>query len=199
VRVANFRSDKAIVKLKLDVYVDGALTHPLTEVLEIKGRTYVDATDDAEVTHRAVDSIYAGDRRARSRIAEERRRSRLRIASRRRPPTSSRMIRTRAWRRSAFFFGCAPVAFEQGGPRYTRLVSALSAIFSQFAAGELIWKSAGPDCTMVLLDATRRRPGDVIMDDAQLVVRSTARFGRAFGSAHAAALLVGGVRFVHVP
>ena len=48
VRLANFRASKASVKLKLDVYVDGVLTHPLAQALEIKARKYEQAKDDDE-------------------------------------------------------------------------------------------------------------------------------------------------------
>ena len=50
VRVANYRSAKAAVRLKLDVYVEGALTHPLQQGIEVKARKYVAAEGDEDET-----------------------------------------------------------------------------------------------------------------------------------------------------
>lgn len=50
VRVANYRSSKAVVKLNLDVYVDGILTHPLQEIVTIAERKYVAAVGDGPET-----------------------------------------------------------------------------------------------------------------------------------------------------
>lgn len=46
VRVANFRAQKASVKLKLDVYVDGTLTHPMHRTIELKPRSYVAGNEE---------------------------------------------------------------------------------------------------------------------------------------------------------
>ena len=46
VRVANFRSTKASVRLKLDVIIDGVLTHPMQQTLEVKPRVYVAPKED---------------------------------------------------------------------------------------------------------------------------------------------------------
>jgi hypothetical protein len=48
VRVANFRAQKAIVKLKLDVYVDGQLTHPLLQSFEVAERKYTAAKEEKD-------------------------------------------------------------------------------------------------------------------------------------------------------
>ena len=48
VRVVNFRSVKATVRLKLDVFVDGVLTHPLQKTFEVKAREYVAPKEDEE-------------------------------------------------------------------------------------------------------------------------------------------------------
>jgi hypothetical protein len=48
VRVANYRSAKADVRLKLDVYVEGVLKHPLQQKVEIRGRKYVAAEGEDE-------------------------------------------------------------------------------------------------------------------------------------------------------
>ena len=48
VRIMNFRSTKASVRLKLDVFVDGVLTHPMQQTLEVKPRKYVAPKDDEE-------------------------------------------------------------------------------------------------------------------------------------------------------
>ena len=46
VRVANFRAQPASVMLRLDVFVDGELTHPLQKTVEIKARVYEAAKGD---------------------------------------------------------------------------------------------------------------------------------------------------------
>lgn len=48
VRVANFRAQNAVVKLKLDVYVDGQLTYPLQQAFEVPRRKYTAAPEDGD-------------------------------------------------------------------------------------------------------------------------------------------------------
>jgi len=48
VRVANFRKVIATVRLKLDVYVDGQLTYPLMQVVDVPARTYTPAKDESD-------------------------------------------------------------------------------------------------------------------------------------------------------
>jgi hypothetical protein len=48
VRVANYRSEDAAVRLKLDVYVEGALTHPLQQGIKVQARKYVAAEGDKD-------------------------------------------------------------------------------------------------------------------------------------------------------
>jgi len=64
-------------------------------------------------------------------------------------------------------------------------------IFSHFGCAKLIWKIAGPDCTMVLLDAKGRRPSDVIMDATHTVVRHLIELLGSPRPTHSATLSLG--------
>lgn len=48
IRVANYRAQKAALRVKLDVYVDGLLTHPLIQGLEVPERKYIEGKEDGE-------------------------------------------------------------------------------------------------------------------------------------------------------
>jgi len=48
VRIANYRANEASVRVKLDVYVDGTLTHPMQQEVKVKERKYSAAKDEEE-------------------------------------------------------------------------------------------------------------------------------------------------------